>query len=119
MTRVLVVDDSASIRQMVSSALTIAGFDVVEATDGVDAMTKLPTGIGVMICDIGMPRLDGLTMLEQIRTDHRFKDLPVLMLTTQGRPDLMARARSAGAKGWITKPFKAELLVAAVRQLAA
>ena len=119
MKRVLVVDDSATIRQQVSAALTIAGFEVIEATDGFEALSQVRRGVGLVICDVGMPKLDGLTMLEALHADPRWRDVPVLMLTTQGQPELMARARTAGAKGWIVKPFKAELLVAAVRQLAA
>jgi two-component system, chemotaxis family, chemotaxis protein CheY len=119
MKRVLVVDDSATIRQQVSLALVQAGFEVVEAVDGLDALAKVAHHIGVMICDVNMPRLNGLDTLDKLHADPRWTTLPVLMLTTECQPALMARAKSAGAKGWIVKPFKADLLVAAVRKLAA
>ncbi|HVV85762.1 MAG TPA: response regulator [Kofleriaceae bacterium] len=118
MKRVLVVDDSATIRQQVSLALTQAGFEVVEAVDGLDALAKVGSQIAMMICDVNMPRLDGLATLEQLRTDPSVAAMPVLMLTTEGQASLVERARRAGAKGWIVKPFKADLLVAAVRRLA-
>jgi two-component system chemotaxis response regulator CheY len=73
----------------------------------------------MLICDVNMPRMNGLEMLEKLRGDVRWKTLPVVMLTTEGQPALIERAKKAGAKGWIIKPFKAELLVAAVQRLTA
>jgi two-component system chemotaxis response regulator CheY len=119
MKRVLVVDDSATIRQQVSLALTQAGFEVIEAVDGIDALAKVGPHISIMICDVNMPRLNGLETIEKLRTDPKSASLPVLMLTTEGQAALIERAKRAGAKGWIVKPFKADLLVAAVKRLAA
>lgn len=119
--RVLVVDDSATVRQQVSLALTQVGFEVLEAVDGMDGLQRISStpGLAAVICDINMPRLNGLEMLEKVRADAKTAGLPVLMLTTEGHPTMMERAKKAGAKGWIIKPFKADLLIAALRKLAA
>ena len=106
-------------RQQVGLALSQAGFQVIEAVDGVDAINKVDASIAMLICDVNMPRMNGLEMLEKLRTDTRWSALPVVMLTTEGQPGLIERAKKAGAKGWIIKPFKAELLVAAVQRLTA
>jgi two-component system chemotaxis response regulator CheY len=119
MKKILVIDDSPTVRQQVGLALSQAGFQVVEAVDGVDAIAKVDASVAMLICDVNMPRMNGLEMLEKLRTDARWKTLPVVMLTTEGQPGLIERAKKAGAKGWIIKPFKAELLVAAVQRLTA
>ena len=102
-------------------ALKQAGFHVEEAFDGIDGVPKImrDTQLSMVICDVNMPRLDGLAMLEKLVAESQYPSPPVIMLTTESRPDLMARAKRAGAKGSIIKPFKAELLVAAVAKLAA
>lgn len=117
--KVLVVDDSASVRQQVSLALKQAGFDVLEAVDGLDGVDKIGAtpDLAAVICDVNMPRMNGLELVEKVRDGG--KPLPIVMLTTEGQPALMQRARQAGAKGWIIKPFKAELLVATIKKLAA
>jgi two-component system chemotaxis response regulator CheY len=117
--KVLVVDDSQTVRQQVGLALRQAGYDVVEAVDGVDGTQKLDSSIAMVICDVNMPRMNGLEMLESIQREGKNANIPVVMLTTEGQPALIERAKKAGAKGWIVKPFKAELLVAAVKKLAA
>jgi len=117
--RILVVDDSPTVRQQVAAALAQGGYQVVEACDGADALTKIDSTIALIVSDVNMPRTNGLEMLEKIKADDRWKSLPVLMLTTEGQPALMDRAKKAGAKGWIVKPFKPELLIAAVKKLAA
>lgn len=116
--KVLVVDDSPTIRQQVSLALNQAGFSPIEAVDGVDALTKVDATVAMMICDVNMPRMGGLDLIEKLHADARHTGLPVVMLTTEGSPANIDRAKKAGAKGWIIKPFKAELLVAAVTKLA-
>ena len=119
--RILVVDDSTSVRQQVAGALIGAGFEVVEAVDGVDGANILAHSqdFAVVICDVNMPRMNGLEMVETVRATGRHPNLPILMLTTEGQPALIQRAKQAGAKGWIIKPFKPDLLIATVRKLAA
>ena len=117
--KVLIVDDSASVRQQVRLALDPAGFETIDAVDGVDGLAKLADDpdIVLAICDVNMPRMDGLEMLENVRKQGARPDLPMLMLTTEGQPAMIQRAKEAGAKGWIVKPFKAHLLVATVQKL--
>jgi two-component system, chemotaxis family, chemotaxis protein CheY len=118
MKKILVVDDSATVRQQVGMALQQAGYTVVEAGDGVEGLQMLEKGgISMVICDVNMPRMSGLDMLEKLKSDQRHASLPVVMLTTEGHPGLVERAKKAGAKGWIVKPFKAELMIAAVGKL--
>jgi two-component system chemotaxis response regulator CheY len=119
--KILVVDDSATVRQQVGLALSQAGFDIIEAVDGQDGVDKITqiSDISLVICDVNMPRMSGLEMLEKVREDKKFALVPVVMLTTEGQPELVERAKKAGAKGWIVKPFKAELLVAAAKKLTA
>jgi two-component system chemotaxis response regulator CheY len=118
MKKVMVVDDSPSVRQQVGMALTQAGYGVVEAVDGQDGLGKAATsGVSLVICDINMPRMNGLEMVEKMKADPKTSALPVVMLTSEGQPALMERAKKAGAKGWIIKPFKADLLIAAVKKL--
>ena|ERR1700722_11266816 len=117
--RVMVVDDSLMVRQQVNRALTDAGFAVVEAHDGVDALAKLAAGPGValVVLDVNMPNMGGIELLQSMRANGDYAALPVVMLTTEGQPRLMQQAKELGAKGWIIKPFKPELLVAAVHKL--
>jgi two-component system chemotaxis response regulator CheY len=119
MKKILVIDDSPTVRQQVGLALSQAGYQVVEAVDGLDGIGKVDASVAMLICDVNMPRMNGLEMLEKLRSDARWNSLPVVMLTTEGQPALIERAKKAGAKGWIIKPFKAELLVAAVQRLTA
>jgi len=117
--RVLIVDDSATIRQQVRFALTQAGFEVVEAVDGEDGVTKIraDSTLSAVICDINMPKKSGLELIEEIKAGGPNSGVPIVMLTTEGQPALVQRAKAAGAKGWIVKPFKPNLLVAALEKL--
>ncbi len=119
--RILVVDDSAAVRQQVAIVLSEAGFEVVEAGDGVDGASVIATdrGIAMVICDVNMPRMNGLDMVTQVKKEPQNSALPIVMLTTEGQPAMIKQAKDAGAKGWIVKPFKADQLVATVKKLTA
>ncbi len=115
---VLIVDDSASLRQLVVLALKGSGFRVVEATDGVDGLAKLDGGrVHLIISDVNMPNMDGLTFLKEVkkRPDTRFT--PVIMLTTESAADKKEEGRAAGAKAWVVKPFQPQQMLAAVNKL--
>ena len=117
--KIIIIDDSSTVRQQVRIALQQAGFEVVEAVDGEEGLSSIQTmpDVAMAICDLNMPRMSGLEMLETLAKSDR--KLPILMLTTEGQPHLVAHAKKFGAKGWIVKPFKADLLVAAVMKLTA
>ena len=118
---VLIVDDSDTVRQQVRAALGGGEFDIVEACDGAEGAETIArlANLAAVICDVNMPRMSGLEMLESIKRDPRYTKLPVVMLTTEGQHELVQRAKAAGAKGWIVKPFKPDLLLAAVRKITA
>ena len=118
---VLVVDDSAAVRQQVGMALGQAGFEVVEAGDGkqgVSAVTNNPQ-IAMVISDVNMPNMNGLEMVAELKKNPANQALPIIMLTTEGQPALIKQAKEAGAVGWIVKPFNAGQLVATVQKLTA
>lgn len=116
---VLVVDDSSLVRTQVRRALAESGLDVVDAVDGEDALVCLSRALpDVLVCDVNMPRMSGIELLEHLVSAGILARTSVLMLTTEGQPELIQRARALGAKGWIIKPFKPDLLLAAVRRLA-
>jgi len=118
LTRILTVDDSASMRALLNHALSSNGFAVEQADDGVAALEWLAVNeVDAVITDINMPRLDGFGLIEQLRTGSRHRDRPILVLTTESSDEKKARARAAGATGWIVKPFDPEKLVAAVRRV--
>lgn len=116
--RILAVDDSLSMRMLLRASLTNAGYEVAEAEDGRAALDWLennePT---LVITDINMPRLDGFGLIAELRAQKRFRDMPILVLTTESSPEKKARARDAGATGWIVKPFDPEKLTVAVRRV--
>lgn len=118
--KILVVDDSATVRQQVGLALSQAGFEIIEAADGQEGLSKISANpdLLMVISDVNMPNMNGLEMLEKLKANPQYSRLIVFMLTTEGQPELIDRAKKAGAKGWIVKPFKAELLVSAARKLA-
>lgn len=115
---VMVVDDSGSFRTVVKLALQKAGYTVIEACDGKDASTKL-TGqkINLIVCDVNMPNMDGLTFLKHVKASPAHKFTPVIMLTTESQEAKKAEGRAAGARAWITKPFQPSQLVDAVNTL--
>lgn len=117
--KVLIIDDSAAVRRQLLGVLTQAGFDVSEAADGIAGAEQIRAerDLALVICDVNMPKQNGLDMLESLQGELSARTLPVIMLTTEGQPEAMARAKRCGAKGWIVKPFKEHLLVGAVKKL--
>jgi len=115
---ILIVDDSASIRQVVGIALRGAGYDVIEGSDGKDALSKM-TGqkIHLIISDVNMPNMDGITFLKEVKKHPSYKFTPVIMLTTEAGQDKMAEGRAAGAKAWVVKPFQPPQMLDAVSKL--
>ena len=114
---VLIVDDSASMRQVVGFALKDAGFDVIVAVDGKDAMGKLNgTKVEMIITDLNMPNLNGIELIKQVRKTDGYKFTPIIMLTTESQEARKAEGRQAGASGWIVKPFTPEQLLGVVKK---
>jgi two-component system chemotaxis response regulator CheY len=118
MKRILTVDDSASVRKMVRYTLKGAGYEVVEAADGVDALEKLgEVDIQAMVVDVNMPRMGGMEFLRKVRKIPGFGTTPVIMLTTEAGKELIEEGREAGASGWMVKPFSSEQLVDVINQV--
>lgn len=115
---ILTVDDSASIRLTTRIALTNAGYAVTEAVDGADGLSKLKTGsFDLIVTDLNMPNMDGLTMIRGLRQLPAYMGTPVIFLTTESDGDLKLQAKAAGATGWLTKPFDPETLIKIVRKV--
>src|SRR5579862_6556893 len=114
---ILTVDDSASVRQMVRFTLADAGYDVMEAVDGKDALSKLSNPVNLVITDLNMPNLDGIGLIRSVRANPACKGLPVLMLTTESQESRKQEGKAAGATGWIVKPFTKPQLVAVVKRV--
>jgi two-component system chemotaxis response regulator CheY len=114
---ILTVDDSISVRQVVSFALRDAGYDTVEATDGRDALTKLSGAMSLVITDLNMPNMDGMQLIKHIRGGATNKYVPIIVLTTESQPAKKQEAKAAGATGWIVKPFRPEQLLAVVQKV--
>ena len=117
---ILTIDDSRTMRDMLMMALVEAGYNVIQAVDGIDGLETLSAeGADVIITDINMPRLDGFGVIEGVRADPNHRATPVLVLTTESDAAKKQRARDAGATGWSVKPFDPAKLVEAVRRVAA
>ena len=115
---VMIVDDSGSFRVVVKLALQKAGYETVEAVDGKDAVGKLDgRKLNLIVCDVNMPNMDGLTFLKHLKTTGSYKFTPVIMLTTESQDSKKAEGKAAGARAWITKPFQPSQLVDAVNKL--
>ena len=118
MASILAVDDSASMRQMVSFTLKGAGYDVTEAVDGVEALEMAKQGpVNLVITDVNMPNMDGISLIRELRTLPDYKFIPILMLTTESGSEKKQEGRSAGATGWIVKPFNPEQLLATIKKV--
>ncbi|WP_426357142.1 response regulator [Pseudocolwellia sp. HL-MZ19] len=118
MTKILVVDDSNSIRDMVCFTLKSAGYDTVEANDGQQGLNKAKMGsFDLVISDVNMPIMDGITLCAELRKLPSFKFTPILMLTTESSGDMKQRGKAAGATGWLVKPFNPEKLIATIKRV--
>jgi two-component system chemotaxis response regulator CheY len=119
--KILVIDDSSTVRELVATTLGKAGYTVIEACDGVDGLDQIGKNedLSAVICDVNMPRMSGIDMIESVHKEGSRPTLPILMLTTEGQRELIQRAKQSGAKGWIIKPFVPEMLLAAVRKVTA
>ncbi|HNT43127.1 MAG TPA: response regulator [Syntrophorhabdaceae bacterium] len=116
--RIMTVDDSVSVRQMVSFTLKNAGYETVEASDGQDALSKLGgSGIHMIVTDLNMPNLDGIGLIKEVRNKAEYKFIPIIMLTTESQDSKKQEGKSAGATGWIVKPFKPDQLLAVVKKV--
>src|SRR5690606_38534455 len=117
---ILIVDDSASVRQVVAMTLRGEGYDVIEAQDGQDALSKL-TGqrVHLIVSDVNMPVMNGIELLKAVKAHATYKFTPVIMLTTESSDSMKEEGRAAGAKAWMVKPFKPEQILAAVAKLVA
>ncbi len=115
---VMIVDDSASIRQIVTIALNGAGYEVIEGCDGKDALEKLKgQKVNLVICDVNMPNMDGFTFVQNMKLIPAYKFTPVIMLTTESKEEKKMEGKAAGAKAWIVKPFQPAQLLTAVTKL--
>lgn len=115
---ILAVDDSASMRQMVMFTLKEAGFDAVEACDGVDALQKAKSiKFDLIISDINMPNMDGITLVGELRALPEYKGVPILLLTTESDAEKKKQGKSAGATGWLVKPFDPQQLIGTVKKV--
>lgn len=115
---IMTVDDSASIRQMVAFTLKEGGYEVVQAVDGSDALSKLhDSSVQMIITDLNMPNLDGIGLIRRIREGTRHKFIPIIMLTTESQDSRKQEGKSAGATGWIIKPFRPDQLMSVVKKV--
>ncbi|HUI81779.1 MAG TPA: response regulator [Bryobacteraceae bacterium] len=114
---ILTVDDSASVRQMVTFTLSDAGYTVIEAVDGQDALRKLTASVNMVITDLNMPNLDGIGLIRNVRANPACKGLPIVMLTTESQESRKQEGKAAGATGWIVKPFTQQQMLAVVKRL--
>jgi two-component system chemotaxis response regulator CheY len=115
---ILIVDDSASVRQVVKIAITGAGYDVIEGVDGKDALSKLKgQKVHLIISDVNMPNMDGITFVKEVKKMDAYKFTPIIMLTTESQEGKKQEGQAAGAKAWVVKPFQPAQMLAAVSKL--
>ena len=115
---VLTVDDSPSIRQMVSFTLKSAGYEVIEAADGMDGLDKAKAkAVNLVLTDQNMPRMDGISLIKSLRATPQYKSTPILMLTTESSDSMKSQGRAAGATGWLVKPFDPQKVIEVVKKV--
>lgn len=118
MKTIMTVDDSATLRQMVGFVLRGGGYEVIEAVDGVDALSKLQgRELHLFLSDINMPQMDGIELTRRLRAMPEYKFVPVVLLTTESHPEKKQEGKAAGATGWIVKPFNPEQLLTVVKKV--
>ena len=118
MATILVVDDSTSVRNMVAFTLKEEGYDVIEAEDGRDALGKANAGgISLVLSDVNMPNMDGITLCGELRKLPAYKFTPILMLTTESSDAMKQKGKDAGATGWLVKPFNPEKLISTIKRV--
>ena len=118
MKSILAVDDSASIRRMVSFTLKAAGYEVIEAVDGMDALVKAKHKLmDLVLTDQNMPLMDGLTLVQSLRRLSHYRTVPILILTTESGADMKSKGKAAGATGWLVKPFDPQRLIDVVHKV--
>jgi two-component system chemotaxis response regulator CheY len=116
--KIMTVDDSATVRQMLAYTLQDAGYEVIEAKDGVDALEKLKNeSIQMLITDLNMPQMDGIELIREVRKSPGNRFVPIIMLTTESHEQKKKAGKTAGASGWIVKPFKPEQLLRVVKMV--
>lgn len=115
---IMVIDDSASLREVVGISLRAAGYEVIEACDGKDALSKLDgRKVQLMICDVNMPVMDGISFVKHVKQLPKHRFVPIIMLTTESRENRKVEGQLAGAKAWVVKPFRPEQMLQAVAKL--
>lgn len=115
---IMTVDDSKSIRQMVSFTLKEAGYDVIEACDGKDALSKIGNkDLNLIVTDLNMPNMDGIELIRNIRNEPKYKFTPIIMLTTESQNEKKLAGKAAGATGWIVKPFQPDQLISVIKRV--
>jgi len=112
----LIVDDSESIRELISSNLIDAGYTVIKAVNGQDGLDKLSAKVKLVVTDLNMPVMDGITMVKNIRKDSSYKHIPIIMLTTESQLEKKNAAREAGATAWMVKPFEEDKLLGVIKK---
>ncbi|MBO9491305.1 response regulator [Endozoicomonas sp. G2_1] len=118
MANILIVDDSNSIRDMVSFTLKSASYNTVEAKDGLEGLNAAKrSSFDLVITDVNMPNMDGITLCQELRKLPNFRFTPILMLTTESSTDMKMKGKSAGATGWLVKPFNPEKLLATIKRV--
>ena len=114
----MTVDDSASMRQMIGFTLEKEGYEIVSAVDGVDALNKLDSAtVQMVITDLNMPNMDGIELIKSVREISQYRFIPIIMLTTESENSKKQEGKSAGATGWIVKPFKPDQLIGVVKKV--
>ena len=118
MKRILIVDDAITMRQLVAATLKSAGYEVVDARDGVDALKKLETGrFNLIVSDVNMPNMDGMELIKTLKSDPKYKFIPIVVLTKEDSPEMKRKGQAAGAKAWVVKPFKPNTILEVIKKI--